>query len=234
LIFQTEKSSNCFISIKTQKAMSIEATILLSKLLFSQQRIEEALKYLTTQNIHNVLTDHIKTLKELRKHSQQPQQQSPPQQAKADSLRQLQIYAEGHAIKGLCLEHKSSSSLLGPGQSTGKQTADELKTDEDDIIDSFETSSQFAIQHSVLMQQKIEKSTPASSNTNTLQVGQGSGGTGGISASATANDIAATLNALNNNDDNLDLINPLYEVSLQKAPLLYIKKGCGERKCSLK
>ena len=36
---------------------------------------------------------------------------------------------------------------------------------------------------------------------------------------------SVTLNSLNNGDDNLDLINPLYEIALQKAPLLYIKRG---------
>ncbi len=200
--------------------MSIEASILLSKLFYSQQRIDEASKQLSSPKIHNVLTDHVKTLKLIRQHAQQ-QSSPPPQQAKADSLRQLQIFAEGHAIKGLCLEHKRGSSL---STNQAYKQSEEHKNDEQEIIDSFETSSQFAIQHSVLMQQKLEKATPNNSS-NTLQAGGPSSATGGVSASTTSNDIAATLNALNNNDDNLDLINPLYEISLQKAPLLYIKRG---------
>jgi hypothetical protein len=203
------------------KPLSVEASILLSKLFYSQQRIDEASKQLSTPKINNILTDHVNTLKLIRQYSQQAQQSSPPpQQAKADSLRQLQIYAEGHAIKGLCLEHKRGSSL---STNQAYKHSEEHQNDEQNIIDSFETSSQFAIQHSVLMQQKIEKSTAYSSNT--LQPGGPSSGTGGVSASTTSNDIAATLNALNNNDENLDLINPLYEISLQKAPLLYIKRG---------
>jgi hypothetical protein len=200
--------------------LSIEASILLSKLFYSQQRIDEASKQLSSPKIHNVLTDHVKTLKLIRQHAQQ-QSSPPPQQAKADSLRQLQIFAEGHAIKGLCLEHKRGSSL---STNQAYKQSEEHKNDEQEIIDSFETSSQFAIQHSVLMQQKLEKATPNNSS-NTLQAGGPSSATGGVSASTTSNDIAATLNALNNNDDNLDLINPLYEISLQKAPLLYIKRG---------
>ena len=62
----------------------------------------------------------------------------------------------------------------------------------------------------------------SSANKDSLQAG------GMTSATSSLEPIAATaqsLNATNNIDDNLDLINPLYEIALQKAPLLYIKRG---------
>jgi len=58
--------------------------------------------------------------------------------------------------------------------------------------------------------------------------GANSGQASNTLASATSNlesVVSANLNSLNNGDDNLDLINPLYEIALQKAPLLYIKRG---------
>ncbi len=153
----------------------------------------------------------------------QPNEQS--QLPKTDSLRQLQLYAEAHSIKGLCLEQKRSNLFV---TNPNYKSSDDFKIDDQDIIDSFEISSLLAIQHSILMHQKLSASTSNISNINSATgaslVQATNINSNAINGIAAASDISSSLNTLANNDDNVDLINPLFEISLQKAPLLYIKK----------
>ena len=178
----------------------MEASILLTKLFYSQKRYQEANNLLNGSTLAKVLSEHIAILKKFQ------QNQLPS----TDNLRQMQLFAELHSIRGLCLESKKSS-IQGSSSETNKPSS----SDEQEIIDSYEISSLFAIQHSISLHQLINSQIAATP----VQ---------GSMTSNIANDsnpALTSLNVLNNNDDNLDLINPLYEVSLQKAPLLYIKKG---------
>ena len=158
------------------------------------------------------LNEHLERLR------QNQQLQSNQQMPKTETLRQLQILAEAHALRALCLEMKKFNSFQA--NSHYKITNEELKKEEQEMIDSFEMSSLLAINHSLLVHQQTHSATQnsnqnANSTINNL-----------ASTDSSAVSIAAlTLNSLNNNDENLDLINPLYEVALQKAPLLYIKRG---------
>lgn len=202
--------------------MEIQAAMLLSKLFYSQSRIDEAYKILNTVKIQKTLQEHIARLKQNTTDKQLDL-------SKLYSLRQLQIYAETHAIRGLCLEAKKPNRVSISG-------GDDMKKDEQDVIDSFEAASKFAVEHSLLVNQRLQNaqtSSPASSQSSSANTSQTSGVAGtaagqGVSASATLdalNSQGPNLNVLNNNDDSLDLINPLYEIALQKAPILYIKRG---------
>lgn len=174
-------------------------------------RLEDAANLFNQDRLLLVMTDHNKSLKK-----QQRTGGDPLQCVNSTTQRQLQLFAEAHSIKGLCLERNRFASL---SMDPGYKSSDECIEEEQLIIDSFELSSQIAIKHSLIMLQYInnqEKSnsivnqpglTPASSNLESINV-------------------SANLNSVNNIDDNLDLINPLYEIALQKAPLLYIKRGC--------
>ena len=106
-------------------------------------------------------------------------------------------------------------------------------------------SSQLAVQHSMLMYQRMSTANNSASVTGqaaiavtvatataaaTSGVTSGAGGVGvsnaaSVGSNSTSEAAAATLNALNSSDENFDLINPLFEIALQKAPLLYIKRG---------
>lgn len=182
------------------ESIAIEANILLAKLYYSQMRFDEASIVFSRENIQQAMYDQIKALK---------QQQSHDLNIKVSNLRQLQLFAEAHSIKGLCLEKKRVNNLAANNGN--------YMDEEQHIIDSFEIASHIAIKHSLeYMRSQFSVKDQASA--------------GGGMSSATSNleSIAATtqsLNTANNIEDNLDLINPLYEIALQKAPLLYIKRG---------
>jgi hypothetical protein len=181
------------------KSVVMEASILLTKLLFSQKRYQEANNLLNGSTLAKTIAEHIAALKKLQ------QNQLP----NTDNLRQMQLFAELHSIRGLSLESKKSV------QNSPVETNKQSPSDEQEIIDSYEISSLFAIQHSISLHQLINSQIAATPVQGSM--------TSNIPNDS--NPALTSLNALNNNDDNLDLINPLYEVSLQKAPLLYIKKG---------
>ncbi len=190
----------------------IEASILLLKLFYSQKRSQEANNILNSTKLQSVLADHIVILKKYQ------QNQLP----NTDNLRQMQLFAEAHSIKGLCLESRKTHPINDARTSTSTLTASFTPQEEQEIIDSYEMSSLFAIEHSVNMHNLISSQVPATSIQASTSISNSASSANGFDAvNATLN----SLNALNSNDDNLDLINPLYEVSLQKAPLLYIKKG---------
>lgn len=174
------------IMTKTDKnSLAIESTILLTKLFYSQMRYEEAVKQLNSNRIKQLFVEHLQNLSSYIQSKQVLQQQQTLQQlTKTDNLRQLQLFAELHSLRGLCLEIKRKN--------------DETRKDDQDTIDSYELSSIFAIQHSLLLHQRLA---------NNQLVDQ------------------SPTNNVNAYDDNLDLINPLYENAIQKAPLLYIKRG---------
>lgn len=159
--------------------LSIEANISLIKLLYSQMRYDEAIKQLNTHRIKQIIGGHLQNLEHYLQAKQLIQQQQSLQVlTNSHSMRQMQLFAELHSIRGLCLELKRKN--------------EDNQKDDQDIIDSYELSSLFAIQHSLNLHQKY-------SSDNSL---------GNL-----------------NQEENLDLINPLYENAIQKAPLLYIKRG---------
>lgn len=165
---------------KTDKPnLSMEANIVLIKLLYSQMRYDEAIKQLNNHRIKQVISGHLQNLQYYLQAKQLIQQQQSLQVlTNSQSLRQMQLYAELYSIRGLCLELKRKN--------------EDTQRDDQDIIDSYELSSLFAIQHSLMLQQKYN----SDNSPNNL-----------------------------NQEENLDLINPLYENAIQKAPLLYIKRG---------
>lgn len=234
-------------SSSSSESIQIQTSILLAKLFYSLGRYEEATNQLYSPKLNAQLNEYISKLRQARQHSQQQTQQQQQQyiqtyllqMLKNDSMRQLQLYAEGFALKGLCLEAKQKSRPTPGFSSSSYRMSDE---DEQDIIDSYEIASQFAIQHSILMYQKmsslagnatsggVANTGPSSNSGAGVSTGSNSTSgpntsTGGSAPNSTEAAITASLSALNSTDDNLDLINPLYEISLQKAPLLYIKKG---------
>lgn len=85
----------------------MQAGMLLAKLFYSQSRVEEANKLLNTLKLQKTLNEHIKHLKQqqqLSSSDSKQQQQIIVDLSKLYSLRQLQIYAEAHCLRGLCLE----------------------------------------------------------------------------------------------------------------------------------
>jgi hypothetical protein len=202
-----------------KKYLEIQASILLGKLFFSQMRIEEAYKILNGNKVYRTLTEQIARLKA------HPQEKL--DLAKLYSLREMQIYAEGHSIKGLCLEKKHlNQAALSPAY----KHSEEAKKDEQDVIDYFEGASRFAIEHSLLAQKRMlasHQSSPTNTLSNASSSGQQASTSGAAGSALNSGDAVnnPTLSSLNNNEDNFDLINPLYEIALQKAPILYIKKG---------
>ena len=191
--------------------MCIESSILLAKLYLSQSKFNDALEIINSSRLTVVFRDHYTKL-EQHQQTNGEFQFSP----KYDSLRQLQLFAEIHSIHGLCLEKKHLKNALTtkPSQKLSEET---LKQEEQQIIDSFEIASLLAISHSVLMHQLSSQNANSSNLPSTNSSGQNAESSSGTS----------TLNNLNSIEDNLDLINPLYEIALQKAPLLYIKRGCA-------
>jgi hypothetical protein len=181
--------------------------------------MDEVKILLNNEKLANLMSEHLSKLKQQRE--QHPKTEvsdtSLLSMPNSSSLRQLQLFAEIHSIKGLYLEKKRFISLTN---SLNYKASDENKDDEQKIIDSFELSSKIAIQHSLLIHQYVSSQAAANSINNQVNSGL---------ASATSNfeltTNNSTINSFNNIDDNLDLINPLYEIALQKAPLLYIKKG---------
>lgn len=201
--------------------MIIESCVLMTKLLYSQARYDEAIKYLNTSALSSILNEHLSKLAQ----SQQSSNQYLP---KTENARQLQLFAEAHALKGLCFEIKKANYFQA---NTNKLTIDELRQEDQEITDSFEMSSLLVIQHSLLMHQIVNNlPTPNSAQSGNQNAASSSVNSSAINSSGNTESSTATIanlniNALNNNDENLDLINPLYEIALQKAPLLYIKRG---------
>ena len=191
--------------------MALESNVLLGKLYYSQAKYDDAMKILNANAVKMPLNEHLKRL--------QTQHQSNQQLPKTENVRQLQIFAEAHALRALCFEIKRTNSFQANAHYKITTSTDEMKQEEQDIIDSFEMSSLLAIHHSLLVHQSTNKS---SSNQNLNTNNASFSGVDSSNASVLA---SLTLNSLNNNDENLDLINPLYEIALQKAPLLYIKRG---------
>lgn len=194
--------------------MALESNVLLGKLYYSQAKYDDALKILNANAVKTPLNEH---LKRLQTSQHQPNQQLP----KTENVRQLQIYAEAHALRALCFEIKRTNSFQANAHYKITTSTDEMKQEEQDIIDSFEMSSLLAIHHSLLVHQSTNKSS-SNQNLNTNNALTSLSVVDSSNASVLA---TLTLNSLNNNDENLDLINPLYEIALQKAPLLYIKRG---------
>lgn len=218
--------------------------MLLAKLLYSQARIDEAMKLLNTTKLHKTLNEHIKHLK------QQHEKQSGLR--KLYSPRELQIYAEAHCVRGLCVEARRSSHRQSVSSPTAVDSIDQKRMSEAGIgsehdmlvLDSFEVASKFAVEHSLMANQRV---SPAIQNSPSGAVGQiGAGGVGGSSSGASTGNVTGTMTLGTNSgaqamsqggsgtldlqsvtvDDNMmDLINPLYEIALQKAPILYIKRG---------
>ena len=253
--------------------------MLLAKLLYSQARIEEATKLLNTTKLHKTLNEHIKHLKQQQHHDSNKQPQQSGSLRKLYSPRELQIYAEAHCVRGLCVEarrfNQRQSSVSSPGMVNTvanvvvdtidqKRVPDTIPGSDQDmlILDSFEVASKFAVEHSLMANQRMTaQNSPAGGGgvVGGVQMGAGGagnaggGGVGGVGASSgavvggsTATNVglgqtggAQTAvvsqssgaidlqgGGLANVDDNMmDLINPLYEIALQKAPILYIKKG---------
>ena len=75
--------------------LCVEANILLAKLYYSQMRLDEASSIFNTENLQSIINEHIASLKK-----QQKSGGDPLQCVNASTLRQLQIFAEGHSIKG--------------------------------------------------------------------------------------------------------------------------------------
>jgi tetratricopeptide (TPR) repeat protein len=128
------------------KFLIIESIILLIKLLYSQARIEEAVKLLNNKPLQPIIAEHLVKIKQSKR----------PVKIKTDSLRQLQLFCDLHSIRGLCLGKKLSTLLLNNNESN------ESKQIEQDIIDSFELTSVLIIEHSMNQQ----ANSIAGSNTN--------------------------------------------------------------------
>lgn len=207
-----EKSFKEVINKTDNAYLSIETCILLAKLYYSQMRLDEASSLFDRDNMHSIMNEQIKNLKRAQNTSGDPLQS-----IKSTTHRQLQLFAEAHSIKGLCLERKQFNNM---STNINYKSTNECKNEDQHIIDSFELSSLIAIKHSLLMLQYLSKKDRDSKTTNEPT----SSGTSNMEVLST-NIANVNLNSLNNADDNLDLINPLYEIALQKAPLLYIKRG---------
>lgn len=203
--------------------------MLLAKLFYSQARIDEASKILNTMKLQKTLNEQIKHLK------QQQQQDKQSGLSKLYSLRELQIYAEAHCVRGLCLEsrrHNHRQSISSPNDAESTTTENEAL-----IIDSFEVASKFAIEHSLMVNQRMSPASQGSPvgagvqpgmgvNVGSVSLGPNSGGSTAAMVQTGSAGVDLSPVALASSDDNLmDLINPLYEIALQKAPILYIKKG---------
>jgi hypothetical protein len=196
--------------------LTIEGNILLIKLVYSQGRLSEVNKLFSVEKLQSQMNDHINKMKN----------QLMPE---IDSLRQLQLLAEAHSIRGLCLEkRKQNKGLITVNiGSTLITNEHEKEINEQDIIDSYETSSHFAIEHSIAIQKKFPSMVnnlsnsqfPSTTITSSNNI---------IPSIVNENSLTSNINSLsilNNVEENIDLINPLYEIALQKVPLLYIKRG---------
>jgi hypothetical protein len=185
----------------------VEATILLIKLFYLQMRNEEATKLLNSQLVKQVLNENLNKVK----------QADWKQMPKTDTIRQMQIYAEAHSLKGLFLEQKILMNEWSAATNPSiKFNADEHRIEEQEMIDSFELATFFAIQHAL-----TNRKNALSSTQNVLA---------GNSQNQSSQDVnlttnASSINDLNNIDDIIEVINPFYEFSLQKAPLCYLRKG---------
>jgi hypothetical protein len=194
----------------------IEASVLLTKLLYSQGRFDEATKLLAIGKLHSRLNEHINKMR----NRQMPE---------TDSLRQLQLFAEAHSIRGLCLERRKqnkSISIANAGNLLANNEQ-EKQINEQEIIDSFEASSQFAIEHSIGMQKIFTSIINSSPNLQYPSSVTTSNSNSANTANINENSLTSNINSLtilNNSEENIDLINPLYEIALQKAPLMYIKR----------
>ena len=234
-LYESELSLKDIIAKTESRSIEIEASILLAKLFYSQTRLQETNVLLTSGSLQPLIAAHVARLKR-NEMSQQSQLQA------SESLRSIQLYAEVHSIRGLCLEAAAKKNTSHASSSSSSNAAPSV--DDQDVIDSYEISSIFAIQHSLIMHQMLNlptsgglpssssalassgvaanqssaSSTAASGNASALAT------TGVDSNSGSAISALISLNTLNNSDENPDLINPLYEIALQKAPLLYIKK----------
>lgn len=217
--------------------------MLLAKLLYSQARIDEAMKLLNTTKLHKTLSEHIKHLK------QQHDKQSGLR--KLYSPRELQIYAEAHCVRGLCVEARRLSHRQSVSSPTAVDSIDQKRMSEAGIgsehdmlvLDSFEVASKFAVEHSLMVNQRISPAIQNSPSGPGGQIGAGGAGGSGVTGTGTAagtmtlgpNSGAQAmsqggsgtldLQAVTVDDSMMDLINPLYEIALQKAPILYIKRG---------
>ena len=177
--------------------------------------MDEATNLFYSDKLQATMNEHLSKMKKQLKSSSDPLQCIP----NSTSLRLLQMFAEAHSIKGLCLEKKRFNSLNATASFKG---GEDSNNEDETIIDSFEMASRMSIQHSLLMHQYVN--SQSSSNSGSInQLSNGSNtAASNLDATNTAN---SAINTMSNVDDNLDLINPLYEIALQKAPLLYIKKG---------
>jgi hypothetical protein len=185
----------------------VEASILLIKLFYLQMRNEEATKMLNTQLVKQVLNDNLNKVK----------QADWKQMPKTDTIRQMQIYAEAHSLKALFLEQKILMNEWSAANNPSiKFNADEHRIEEQEMIDSFELASYFAIQHAL-----TNRKSSLSSTQNALSSNSQSQSTQDVNSTSNA----SSLNDLNNIDDIIEVVNPFYEFSLQKAPLCYLRKG---------
>lgn len=129
--------------------------MLLAKLFYAQMRYDEALKQLTSSISQPVLTSHLNKLRQNQQAGCTQIEQLTP---KAETIRQYQIFSEAHSIKALCLERNQAKKAATAGQP---------KSDEQEVIDSFEIASLLAIQHSILIYNLIY---PQASNSNSANI----------------------------------------------------------------
>ena len=95
-----------FSSLFCFQSISVEANILLAKLYYSQMRFDEANIIFGRDSIQSAMHEQIKCLK-------LQQSADPLQSIKANNLRQLQLFAEAHSIRGLCSEKRRLNNLAG-------------------------------------------------------------------------------------------------------------------------
>lgn len=136
-LFNSEQSFKDIIRKSDNNTICIEASFLLGKLYYAQMRYDEAFKYLNSTLAQPVLTSHLNKLRQNQQAGITDIQQLIP---KAETVRQYQIFSEAHSIKGLCLERKRNTN----------QTSANNKSEEQDVIDSFEIASLLAIYHSII------------------------------------------------------------------------------------
>ena len=128
--------------------------MLLAKLFYAQTRYDDALKQLNSSLSQPVLASHLNKFRQNQQAGSTQIEQLTP---KAETIRQYQIFSEAHSLRALCLERNQAKKSSNQSNN---------KSDEQELIDSFEVASLLAIQHSILVYTLIYPQ----SNTNSASI----------------------------------------------------------------
>lgn len=198
------------------KKLCIDAYLLLSKCYYSQERYDEALNMLIKVNL---TTNEIKLPTKI-------------------TLRQKQLFAEGYSLKGLCLERQQQISVNRVKATTvAAATTSNANNLDIEILKCFEIASDLAIEHSQSItqlyhqleeehQQQQQQQLALQQQQQQLQTQQLTSSSSSQQQQINSQKLFSNLNLLiQQTDDGYDIMNPLYEIALQKAPILYVKLG---------